>query len=373
MKEGGRSGDLAVVFDKNRRFVAIGLYDPDSPIQIRILHQGKPTKIDGDFWRLRLREAREIRRALDSNSTGWRWVNGENDGLPGLVVDWYDGTVVIKLDSTAWMPHLDPVIEAIMEVAEAEIAPVTAMVLRLSRTVAETVPVGPEELRDGSVLHGEVDGDVPFLERGLFVSADVLQGQKTGYFLDQRANRARVRELAKDQDVLDVFCCTGGFTLAAGAGGATAVHSIDRSAHAMASMERHIESNRSVLGSCRFSSTTGDAFAELEQCVEDGRRYGIVIIDPPSFARSIKDVGAARRAYRRLTELAVPLVASGGWLVQASCTSRVAAHDFDADVRSTIIESGRRIVDVNLTGHDIDHPVTFSEGSYLKCVFARLA
>lgn len=362
----GEVGDLAVIFDKNRRFVAIGLYDPDSPIRIRILHQGSPKQIDDTFWRDRLGDALALREplldaeSLDAENTGWRWVSGENDGLPGLVLDCYDRTLVVKLDSGAWFPHLGDVISQAIA-----LRPVDAVVLRLSRSVR--APDGAV-LADGAVLLGEVNGDVSFVENGHPLTADVIRGQKTGYFLDQRSNRKEVGSLAEGHDVLDVFSCTGGFTVAALAGGAKSVHAVDRSTHAIDAVHRHAAS----FGTDRLTTAANDAFDELETLAAAGRRFGVVVVDPPSFATAAKDVDRARRAYRRLTVLAEPLVQPDGWLVQASCTARVSADDFIDDVLGGLRESGRLVLDYWVTGHDIDHPVGFAEGAYLKCVFAQL-
>lgn len=361
------SGDLGVVFDKNRRFVAIGLYDPDSPIRLRILHQGSPLTIDGAFWRDRLATALERRQPLlaDGQHTGWRWVSGENDQLPGLVLDCYDRTLVVKLDAGAWLPHLDPLLSEAVALRD-----VDTIVLRLSRTVS-VLAFGAGSLSDGDILAGAAPAAVTdFRENGLALTADVVQGQKTGYFLDQRANRRRVGELSAGHDVLDMFSCTGGFTVAALAKGARSVHADCGRPHAIEAVRRH-----AGLLDAKGSLTTSvnDAFAELEQLNAAGRSFGVVVVDPPSFATSAKDVAGARKAYRRLTELAVPLVAPGGWLVQASCTARVSADDFVDGVLAEIRLAARAILDDELTGHDVDHPVGFPEGAYLKCLFARLA
>lgn len=361
------AGDLGVVFDKKRRFAAIGLYDPNSPLRLRILHQGSPRTIDGSFWRHRLQAALDQRQSLlrRSDSSGWRWVNGENDELPGLVVDCYGQTLVVKLDTGAWLPHLAAVLtEAV------DLRTVDSVVLRLSRSVQVTVP----ELADGSVLLGDVAGEIPFLENGIPLTADVIRGQKTGYFLDQRANRQRVAELAPGQDVLDMFCCTGGFTVAALAAGARSVHAVDRSTHAIETVKRHAGALEGAAGDpARLTTSASDAFDDLERLNHAGRQFGVVVVDPPSFASSAKDVAGAHRAYRRLTELAAPLVAAGGWLVQASCTSRVEADVFTRDVVATLGSASRRIIAQEVSGHDVDHPIGFPEGAYLKCVFAQLA
>ena len=225
---GGRPGDLAVIFDDRRKFVAIGLYDPTSAIRIKVLHRGAPTQIDAAFWRARLAAALERRDGLAAGgTTGYRCVHGENDGLPGLVVDRYGDVLVVKLYSAAWFVHLATVLPIIVDLLEP-----TAVVLRLARAIGGSPPAG---LHDAMAVHGALpDGPVLYDELGLHFEADVVDGQKTGAFLDQRENRALVASMAAGCSVLDVFCATGGFGVHAAAGGARSVLSVDASEGALA-------------------------------------------------------------------------------------------------------------------------------------------
>ncbi len=368
----GNCGDLAVIFDDKRKFVAIGLFDPHSPIRIRILHRGRSRSIDHTFWVERLALALDRRRLLidDIDTSAYRCVHGENDALPGLVIDRYDQTWVVRLDTAAWLPHLEPLVAALAEVAE--VAP-QRIVLRLSRNAAVN-PITPVSV-DGAVLTGPgLDGPIPFRENGLRFEADVAHGQKTGHFLDQRDNRARVRQLASGARVLDVFCCTGGFTVHAAAGGARSVHSIDASPHAIAAVEHNLLLNQHHpdVASARTTSQVGDAFETMTALVEGGRRFEMVIVDPPSFASKQADVDRALAAYGRLTGLAVDLLAPGGLLVQSSCSSRVGTERFVTTIVDAAARAGRRLAEVEQTGHGVDHPVGFAQGAYLKTVFARI-
>lgn len=366
----GRAGDLAVIFDNDRRFAAIGLYDPAGPIAIRVLHVGKPLTIDVEFWKQTISAARAIRQPLiDAESAGqpaFRVVNGENDGLPGLVVDAYATTLVVKLYSSVWFPHLKDVVEAL----EAVVAP-TTVVVRLGRNVAEGETFG---LDDGDVVAGAIpDGPVLFTEGGLSFEADVRSGQKTGHFLDQRANRLRLGRLAGDRDVLDVFASTGGFSVHAAAGGARSVHSVDLSAPTLEAAERNMALNlaRPEVAACTHTTEVGDAFDVMIALARSGADYDIVVIDPPSFAQKQSSVDVAVRAYTRLTHIGLRLVRPGGIFVQASCSSRVTADLFYATVLDAADAAGRELRQLVRTGHDIDHPVTFPEGAYLKAGFWR--
>lgn len=367
--DGGRPGDLAVIFDRKRRFQAIGLYDPASPIRIRILHSGKPTPIDDAWWAQRLAAVTAGRRALlaSGDTTGVRCVNGENDHLPGLVVDRYADVAVVKVYTPAWLPHLGPVVEALTELVD-----VGTVVLRLSRRTRQEAPSG---FTDGMALFGALPSDpVRFRENGLIVEADVVAGQKTGYFLDQRDNRRIVAGVCRGARVLDVFCASGGFTVAAAAGGATSVLSVDISGPALEATRRNLSHNRDLeaVRHCRHTTRRGDAFEIMAELARDGKRFDVVIVDPPSFAHDQAGAPRALRAYARLTSLAVGLVADDGMLVQASCSARVTADDFYATVFDSARRAGVQLEEVRRTGHPIDHAVGFDQGAYLKALFARV-
>ncbi len=203
-----------------------------------------------------------------------------------------------------------------------------------------------------------------------------MHGQKTGHFLDQRDNRALVRGLAANCDVLDVFCSTGGFAVNAAAGGARSVHMIDLSAPAIAAAERNIAHNLRLheVRDCAVLTTVGDAFEVLDQlgrrAERDADRYDVVVLDPPSFAMSQANVERALRAYAKLTRLGVALLRPGGVLVQASCSSRVTADDFYATVFDAARRADRPLREIRRTGHAVDHPIGFPQGAYLKALFA---
>lgn len=363
----GAPGDLAVVFDAKRRFVAIGLYDPLSPIRVRVLHHGAPETIDDAWWARHVEASIERRTALAAtgDTTGYRLVHGENDGFPGLVVDRYDDTLVAKAYTAAWLAHLPPIVAALRERCDP-----ARVVLRLGRTAAASAPD-----RDGTALVGELPPTpVAFLERGLSFEADVVRGQKTGHFLDQRDNRVRVGRRSRGRRVLDVFACTGGFSVHAAAGGATKVVSVDQSRHALDAARRNMARNadRTVVAACRHETVVGDAFAVLETLVARRERFDVVVVDPPSFASRRASVPAALRAYERLAGLAVRLVEPGGTLVHASCSSRVGADQLEVVVRRAARAAGRRLDELVRTGHPLDHPIGFPEGAYLKAVHATV-
>lgn len=362
----GQSGDLAVIFDKKRKFLAIGLYDPDSPIRVKVLQHGQQATIDAQWFCDKLQKAAEIRQQLNQqNTNAYRLVHGENDGLPGLAVDRYVDTLVLKLYTAAWLPHLQAIITG-LEQAQ----PFDRLVLRLSRNIQDAVSA--YGLSDGQLLHGdELSESIIFQENGLSFAADVIRGHKTGFFFDQRENRQRVRELSANRRVLDVFAYSGGFSVYAAAGGAESVTSLDVSAPALESAKANMRLNRQQIQG-EHHIIVGDAFEELERLRKNGTTFDMLIVDPPSFAKRADEVEGALIAYSRLAELALAITEPDGVFVMASCSSRVSADDFFKTILRTAKSNGREVEEIERTAHALDHPVGFAEGAYLKCLFARV-
>lgn len=371
----GNPGDLAVIFDHQRRFLAIGLYDPTSPIRVRILHQGKPTTIDAAWFEAKLTAAVERRRPLAEKpephrTTGYRLVYGEGDELPGLIVDRYAETLVVKLYTAAWIPYLPVIVPLLVKVQTAE-----CVVLRLSRLV-QAQPRYCYGLKDGQTLLGQPPTEaIHFWENGLLFAADVVQGHKTGFFFDHRPNRELVRTLAAGKTVLDLFAYTGAFSLYAAVGGAKAVTSVDISEPALAAARHNFALNQPLypqLSKIKHHTIAADVFETLEQFKRERRQFEMVIADPPSFAKSMAEVEGALQAYERLTQLALTVLEPQGLLVMASCSSRILPYEFFNTVFNAAEDADRMLWEQKRTAHALDHPVlpSFPEGAYLKCLFA---
>lgn len=363
----GEPGDLAVIFDARDRFLAVGLYDPQSPIRVRVLQHARPATIDRAWFAARLAAAAVIREPLTAQgTTGYRLAHGENDGLPGLILDRYAGTLVLKLYTAAWLPHLRDVLAALQSVHSPE-----RLVLRISRSVEALA--ASYSLHDGLTLMGDdPGGPVAFEENGLHFAADVKRGHKTGFFFDQRENRARVRELAAGRRVLDVFAYSGGFSVYAAAGGAESVLSLDVSAPALDAAVANFALNQDHphVRAARHEILAEDAFGALERLRAAGRTFDLVIVDPPSFAKSAAEVERALASYARLARLALAVTEDGGMFVMASCSSRVTPDQFFETVKRAAADAGRPLAWPHTTGHALDHPIGFPEGEYLKCLFA---
>ena len=363
----GSPGDLAVIFDNKRRFLAVGLYDPSSSIRVRILQHRRPAIINVDWFQEKVSAAENLRKSLPPETNGYRLVHGENDGLPGLIIDRYAETLVLKLYTPAWIPHLNGLCSALVQ-----IYPNKNIILRLNRSL-----VKQDEflfgLKDGMTLAGTTHEDlILFQENSLTFECDPIHGQKTGFFLDQRDNRARVEKLSKGKSVLNLFAYTGGFSVYAARGGAKKVTSVDISAPAIEAAVRNFEYNKQtpMIAAAQHETITADAFEVLAQMEIEKRKYDMVIIDPPMFAQNQSQVASALSSYRRLTRLGLGVLRPDGILVQASCSSRVDAETFFETIHQTAREVNRRLTEIERTTHALDHPIGFFEGAYLKCLFA---
>ena len=364
----GEAGELAIIYDRHDNFLALGLFDPQSPIRARILCQGKPQPIDETWWRSRLEQTLNRRRNLfDAHTTGFRWIHGESDGWPALVLDRYDTTLALKLYSLAWVPRLPHLIGLMRQALQPE-----RIVLRLSRNLQS--PARAEfKKSDGDILHGPaLDGPVVFLESGLRFEADVLRGQKTGFFLDQRENRRRVESLARGKKVLNAFSFSGGFSVYAARGGAVSVTDLDISAHALAGANRNFALNQAdaAVARCRHDTLQADAFEWLESA--DRARFGLIILDPPSLAKREVERARAIQAYGKLARGALARLEPEGVLVACSCSAHVTAPEFYGAIRQAAQASGRRFEELQTTGHPPDHPATFAEAQYLKSIYLRV-
>jgi len=283
------------------------------------------------------------------------------------VLDRYGQTFVLKLYTAAWLPRL----VEITELLSAALQP-NRLVLRLSRNIQETAREQYAKA-DGDILRGSrPGGPVVFQESGIQFEADVLQGQKTGFFLDQRENRRRVEGLAARRKVLNAFSYSGGFSLYAARGRAQAVVDLDISAHALEAAERNFALNRHLpeVASCGHETIQAEAFEWLGQAPPS--RFDLVVLDPPSFAKREAERGGALRSYAKLAALGLRQLARGGILLACSCSAHVPAEPFFAAVRSAASASRRKFEEIASTRHPPDHPATFPEAEYLKAIYLRL-
>ena len=348
------------------RFVARGYFDPHSAISVRILTREPAEAIDDAFWQGRIRRALALRSELVHGATGYRLVHGENDGLPGVVVDRYDRFAVLKLYSAGLTPHRPRIIEALRREAP-------DLVGVFGRDEVPRDEESDDAKPQGRVLWGATPPErIAIDEHGMKLLVDVRLGQKTGLFLDQRENRRLVREMSAGRgDALNLFGYTGGFSVAAALGGAKHVVTIDVDKDAIALARENFRANG--LDAADHAFATEDAFEILRRYRSEGRRFDLVVCDPPAFAKSQKAVEGAMAGYASLNRAAMQVLAPGGILVTASCSARVSAEQFADAVKEAAFKTRIELQLVEERRQPPDHPVApqFREGRYLKCLYYR--
>jgi len=360
----GNAGDVVVIFSHSKnKPIGVGLYDPDSLIRIKMVHNEGGAKLNSDFFFDKISKAYALRTELfETKTDGYRLLFGENDGFPGFIADVYADVLVVKLYSAIWYPYLEEILNQLIALTDC-----TTVILRLSRKLQVA---SLHNFIDGDVLYGTLKNEtIKFVEHGVTFSANVIKGHKTGYFLDHRENRKRVGELSKGKTVLDVFSYAGGFSIHALANNAKEVTSVDISQQALELASKNAKLNKTT---GTHHTICGDAFVILKQLISEGKKYNVVVIDPPSFAKSQKEVAMAIKKYAQLAQLGAALTAHGGMLVLASCSSRVLPEDFYEIVENALKYQSRKFTNLLKTGHDVDHPVTFPEGGYLKCGYYKI-
>jgi 23S rRNA (cytosine1962-C5)-methyltransferase len=343
-------------------FVARGLFNSHSQIRVR-LYSWTERPLDPAFFRERLVEAVAARGRLgllEGERSACRLVFSEGDGLSGLVVDRYGRWLAVQLTSLALSHRL----EALLDELEARLSP-TGIYLRTEKGILEEEGL---PLTDGLLRGAPPEEPILIEEGGTTYRVDLRVGQKTGFFLDHRLNRARVAEFAAGRSAADLFCYTGGFTLPLLRRGAASVVSVDLSAPALELAHRNLAENGLDDGRARL--VRSDVFRWLEESVGNGDAYDLIVLDPPRFARSGRGVAQALKGYAGLNELAVRCVRPGGILVTCSCTGRVSREAFVSVLASVEARTGRRIRILESRGQPPDHPVspTCPETEYLKCL-----
>jgi len=351
-------GALVHFLTGRHEFLGVGFYNPSSLISGRLLDR-RPMDIDLAFFQNRLRRAKELRDGLFPDGA-YRWVFGESDDLPGLVIDRFGDACVLE----SYCAGMDRLIPKIAE-AVASFGPWKAIVLKNDAATRKLERL-PEEVK---VLQGAVDKPHWFKTDGLDMAADLLEGQKTGFFFDQRANRAAVAALSPGKTVLDVFCHTGGFGLWCAKAGATRVTGIDESTPALELATSIAERNGFAQ---RLTFQKAEALDFLARTKET---FGLVVLDPPRFASSKKNLPEALRAYVRMNALGLRRVTGGGFLATSSCSQHVDREEFRQILSRAIHESGRHAVVVHTGGAGPDHPVrpAMPETEYLKFAILHVA
>jgi 23S rRNA (cytosine1962-C5)-methyltransferase len=354
-------GEPVCLISAERKPLALALFNPHSLIAARVVTRNKDATIDAGFVERRLARALRLRERL-YDLPYYRLVHAEADGLPGLVIDRFADVLVCQLNS-AGMARLEP---ALLEALERLLAP-RVVVLRNDSPVRDLEGLA-QEVR---LAKGALDGPVELIENGVTFLIDPIEGQKTGWYYDQRDNRAFVARLAPGQSVLDLYAYSAGFGLQAVAAGATRVVAVDRSQLGLDLAAASAE--LAGLGE-RLEVAREDAFAALERLAADKERFGVVIADPPAFVRSKKELKPGLRGYRKLARACGPLVAEEGILAIACCSHNVPEDAFADEIRRGLRDAGRGGRLLRQAGAGPDHPShpALPESAYLKCLVYAL-
>ena len=351
-------GEVVEVYTSDKQYIATGHYQIGS-IAVRVL-SFKKEEINHDFWVRRLTVARDLRKALrlinTEKNNACRLVHGEGDNLPGLIIDLYDHTAVMQAHSAGMHIYRHEIAEALKEV----MGDTVQNIYYKSET---TLPFKAdlESTENGFLLGGSTENVAK--ENGLLFHVDWLKGQKTGFFVDQRENRALLEHYALGRNVLNMFCYTGGFSFYAMRGGARLVHSVDSSAKAIDLTRANVELN--FPGDTRHEAFAEDAFKYLDRM---GGEYDLIILDPPAFAKHRGALRNALRGYTKLNAKAFEKIRPGGILFTFSCSQVVSKQDFRNAVFTAAAQSGRSVRIMHQLTQPADHPVNIyhPEGEYLK-------
>lgn len=362
---GAEAGDVVDVVDSSGEFVGRGIWDPDSPLRVRLWTTRQEVRVDDGLLANRIKQARRRRPFPSHDTTGFRLLNGEGDRTPGLVVDVYGDVAVLRPDGIAAERWIEPARAVIGRLLD-----ISGWVIRRSAIHASDDRPQAEWLERPAGMTGN---KVTFLEHGVTYECDVIEGQKTGFFLDQRANRARIGQLGMGRRVLNLFGYTGGFSLAAAMSGAARTTTVDIAKPAIEQAKRNFELNGFSVRAHEF--VAADVFDYLEQFAPGAAPFEVVICDPPSFAHRRKDFDRAYAAYVRLFGKVLESVPAGATVALASCSSHISRDTF-LQICSEAAQTARcSLVLTGVYGADVDHPVlpAFPEGDYLQCVIGTVA
>lgn len=350
-------GEIVDVFTASKEFIATGHFQIGS-IAVRVL-SFKQRLIDKNFWKERLSVAYDVRKSIgvacNPDNNTYRLVHGEGDNIPGLIIDIYGKTAVMQAHSPGIHYSRNDIASALAEIMKGA---VENIYYKSETTLPYKAGLGQE---NGFIYGGSNDNIA--IENGLKFHVDWLKGQKTGFFVDQRENRALLERYSKGRNVLNMFCYTGGFSFYAMRGGAKIVHSVDSSAKAVELTEKNVELN--FPGDERHKAYAEDAFKFLDSM---GENYDLIILDPPAFAKHKEALRNALQGYKRLNAKAFSKIKSGGILFTFSCSQVVTKENFRNAVFSAAAISGRKVRILHQLTQPADHPVNIyhPEGEYLK-------
>lgn len=352
-------GALVTVVDAGGERLGVGSFNPHSLIALRLLSRDPDATVNAALIAGCLRRAAALRDAIIGRPY-YRLIHAEADGLPGLIIDRYGDVAAIQVNTAGMELLLPQILEAVQDVFSPR-----AVVLKNDSPVRKLEGL---ELYE-RVAVGELSGPVELEENGARFLADLVDGQKTGWFYDQRDNRAAVAKLAKDRSVIDFYTYAGGFAVQAAMAGASRVVAVDRSEGSLA-----LAAGAARLNNVAVETVRADSFAEMERLAAAGETFGVVVSDPPAFVKSKKDLSAGAKGYRKMTRLAAALVEPEGFLLVASCSHHMPVPQFAEEVRHGLSQAGRSGRIIRVAGAGGDHPLHphLPESAYLKAMILQL-
>ncbi|WP_437186444.1 class I SAM-dependent rRNA methyltransferase [Planctomicrobium sp. SH668] len=360
-------GSEVIVRSHEGKFIARGLFNPNSNIRVRLYTWNESHALDATFWKDRVREAVNFRLKQFVGTTtekACRLIFSESDGLSGLTVDRVDDWLVVQWTSAALAQRQEPILAELHELLNPR-----GVWLRTEKGIKALEGL---EIEDGLLAGEAPPSSLQINENGLLLTVDLQAGQKTGFYYDQRENRARMASFVRGGRVLDTFCYSGAFALsAAKLGNASQVVAVDSSASAIELASRNAELNGVA---DRIDFHVSDAFDFLEEQVAAGEKYDVIILDPPKLARTRGGLERAAKAYVRLNRLGMEALTPDGILVTCSCSGHVSREEFQQFIARASLDCGRRVQILEERGQAIDHPVLVNclETSYLKCTICRV-
>lgn len=349
------NGDIVEVLNPKKKFIGKGYINDNSVIRIRIMTRNSKEEINREFFERRIKRAWEYRKKVVDTSS-CRVIYGEADEIPGIIVDKFNDYLSIQTLTYGIEQYKDIIVDILKELINPK-----GIYERNDNNVRKLE--GLEECK--GVLYGEFDPNTIINENGIKMHVDIENGQKTGYFLDQRENRLAIKDIVKDGEVLDCFCHTGSFAIHAAHFGAKKVTAVDISEHAIETAEKNAQLN---LLSDKIDFVCGNAFDLLRDYQEDGKQYDVVILDPPAFTKSAKKIKAAYKGYKEINLRGMKLVKPGGFLVTASCSHYMSKELFREMLLESARDARKTIREVEVKTQAKDHPYmwNYEESLYLK-------
>lgn len=352
-----KSGEIVEVYDSNKSYLATGHYQDEGSIAVRIFSFEK-RNIDESFWKEKMQNAINLRQAIglysNNETNAYRLVHGEGDGLPGLIIDLYNGNAVVQFHSPGMFLLKDTFVQILIELLGSTLK-------SIYNKSGNTLSVNSDS--SDEFLYNTCDQEILVNESGNKYLVDIVEGQKTGFFIDQRDNRKLLENFCKDKKVLNVFGYTGGFSVAALKGGARIVHSVDSSQKAIDLTNRNVEMNFGKTD--KHLSFTTDAFDFLDKMDDD---YDIIVLDPPAFAKQLHLKDKGLKGYRNINNKVLHKLKKGGILFTFSCSQAISKDDFRTMIFSASAIAGKNVRILHQLSQGADHPINIyhPESEYLK-------